>query len=88
MTWGSDVCLIYHILAKDGQSPWFFHKVLTRSGICIRIPGSIKLRDTLLISKLFSLTQNPAFFSEAFAAYLFPDTFHKQSVVDRIEVTR
>jgi hypothetical protein len=33
----------------------------------VRNPGSIKLRDTLFISKLFSLTQNPAFFSEAFA---------------------
>ena len=34
----------------------------------VRNSGSIKLRDTLLISKLFSLTQNPAFFSEVFAA--------------------
>lgn len=33
----------------------------------VRSPGSIKLRDTLFISKLFSLIQNSAFFSAGFA---------------------
>ena len=49
-------------------------QTLTKKGLLVfnvsnvRSPGSIKLRDTLLISKQFSLTQNPAFFSAGFAA--------------------
>jgi len=34
----------------------------------VRIPDNIKLRDTLLISKLFSVCQNPGLLSEAFLA--------------------
>ena len=34
----------------------------------VRNPGSIKLRDRLLISKLFFVLQNPTFFSAGFAA--------------------